>query len=42
MGVWRSARVAAAHDGKYIQPFSSFFTAVAGEKVIPLTKIIDQ
>jgi catalase len=31
MGVWRSARVAAAHDGEDIQPFSSFFTAVAGE-----------
>jgi hypothetical protein len=24
---------AAAHDGEDVQPFSSFFTAVAGEKV---------
>jgi hypothetical protein len=32
MGVWRFARVAAGHF-KDIQPFSSFFTAVAGEKV---------
>ena len=33
MGVWRSARVAAAHDGKDIQLLSSFFNAVAGEQV---------
>jgi hypothetical protein len=33
MGVWRSARVTAAHDGEDIQPLSSFFTAVVGEKV---------
>ena len=33
MVVWRPARVTAAHDGNTFNRCSSFFTAVAGEKV---------
>src|SRR5208283_4747342 len=32
-GVWRPARLVTAHDGEDIQPFSSSFSALAGEQV---------
>jgi hypothetical protein len=32
-GGWRPARLVTAHDGADIQPFSSSFTALVGEKV---------